>query len=243
MGSLILIFIIFFIIFNIIPKYPYIYVSKGAKLINEGKIEEGLKVFKKGADSKNVDFMTKIRYAFTELKFGSLVKAKEAISKILAERKLPSGMRYEAKAVFALILYKEGSLTDAKELMLEVYENFKNTNMYCTLGYLFNVLEQPETAVKLNLEAYQFNSDHNTILDNLGQAYYLNGEYDKAEEIYERLIDKSPNFPEPYYNYALVLIKKGNKEYADELLSEALAKPFNNLTTVTKEEINMKLKG
>lgn len=243
MGSLILLFIVFFIVFNIIPKYPYLYVSKGTKLITEGNLEDGLKLFEKGASSRNVDYMTKIRYVFTELKLGSIEKAKAKISYILSEKKLPSGMKYEAKAVFALILFKEGSLDEAKELMLEVYENYKNTNMYCTLGYLFNILEVPETAVKFNLEAYEYNKDHNTILDNLGQAYYLNGEYEKAEEIYEKLIEKSPAFPEPYYNYALVLIKKGDKEYAKELLEEALTKPFNNLTTVTKEEINMKLKG
>lgn len=237
MATWIFIFIVLFIVINIIPKYPYIYVSKGTNLINEGKVTEGLKLFEKGAKSKNVDYMTKIRYAFTELKLGDIKKAKEKISYILAEKKLPVGMRYEAKAVFALILYKEGSLTDAKELMLEVYENYKNTNMYCTLGYLFNVLEAPENAVKFNLEAYDFNNSHNTILDNLGQAYYLNGEFDKAFEIYEGLIEKSPNFPEPYYNYALVLIKKGDIAYAREMLSEALAKPFNNLTTVTEEEI------
>jgi len=243
MSTLFLIFIGFFLVFNIIPKYPYLYISKGTKLINEGKTEEGLRLFEKGALSKNVDYMTKIRYAFTELKLGSIEKAKVKISYILSEKKLPTGMKYEAKAVFALILFKEGSLNDAKELMLEVYENYKNTNMYCTLGYLFNILEEPEAAVKFNLEAYEYNKDHNTILDNLGQAYYLNGQYKEAEEIYEKLIEKSPAFPEPYYNYAMVLIKKGDTEYARELLEEALAKPFNNLTTVTKEEINMKLKG
>jgi tetratricopeptide (TPR) repeat protein len=241
MGTFILIFILFFVVFNIIPKYPYIKVSKATGLINEGKYEEGLELFSKVLKNKNVDFMTKIRYVFTELKFGSLTKAKEGISYILAEPKLARGIRYEAKAVFALILYKEGSLDDAKELMSEVYENYKNTNMYCTLGYLYNVLETPEEAVSFNLEAYEFNSSHHTVRDNLGQAYYLNGEYDKAEEIYKSLIEENPKFPEPYYNYALVLIKKGDREYANELLSEALAKPFNNLTTVTKEEIKIQI--
>ena len=240
-GTFLLLFILCFIVFNIIPKYPYLKVSKATGLINEGKIEEGLELFSKVLKNKNVDYMTKIRYVFTELKFGDLKKAKESISYILAEPKLPRGMRYEAKAVFALILYKEGSLDDAKELMSDVYENYKNTNMYCTLGYLYNVLETSEEAVRFNLEAYEFNSTHHTVMDNLGQAYYLNGEYDKAEEMYKELIEKNPAFPEPYYNYALVLIKKGDLEYANELMSEALAKPFNNLTTVTKEEIKIQI--
>ena len=236
MLKLILIFIGFFIVFNVIPKYPYLSVIKASKLIEQGRYKEGLLLFSKVVNKKVIDTMTKIRYAFSELKFGEVEKAKNQLELILKDDKTSSAMKYETKAVYALVLFKENKLKEAKELMLEVYENYKNTNMYCTLGYLFNILEKPDVAVKFNIEAYDFNSSHNTILDNLGQAYYLNGDYDKAEEIYEGLLDKSPAFPEAYYNYGLVLLKKGKKDLANEMFERALAKPFNNLTTVTKEE-------
>lgn len=236
----ILVFVLFFLLFNIIPKYKYLYVLKGTNLITEGNVEKGLLMFEKGIDSNKVDYMTKIRYAFLELKFGDIKKAKRTILRILSE-KIPNAVRYEAKAIFAIVLFKEGDSEEAKETMLSVYENYKNTNMYCTLGYLFNILETPENAVKFNEEAYEYNNDHAVILDNLGQAYYLLNENKKALNIYEEVMSKEPNFPEAYYNFALVLLKEGEKEEARKMLDKALTKPFHNLTTVTKEEVETKL--
>ena len=47
---------------------------KGTNLISEGKVKEGLLLFEKGIESNKVDYMTKIRYAFLELKFGDIKK-------------------------------------------------------------------------------------------------------------------------------------------------------------------------
>ena len=69
-------------------------------------------------------------------------------------------------------------------------------------------------------------------------SFSLGINVEKAYEIYEKLMEKNPAFPEAYYNYARVLDKKGDREKAEEMLSTALEKPFNKLTTVTKEEIN-----
>lgn len=232
----ILAFILFYILFNLVPKYKYLYVAKGTKLITEGKIREGLLLFEKGAYGSKTDYMTKLRYAFCELKFGDMKKAKKMIMRILGD-KIPLNIKCEAKSVYAIILYKEGDLEDAKETMLWVYDNYKNTNMYCTLGYLFNILESPENAVKFNEEAYEYNGDKDVILDNLGQSYYLLGENEKALKIYEEFIDKEPSFPEAYYNYALVLLKAGDKDRAREMLTAALTKKYHNLTTITKEDV------
>lgn len=234
----ILVFCFFYFLFNMVPKYHYLYIMRGTKLINQKKVDEGLLLFEKGAYGKKVDYMTKIRYAFLELKMGSLEKAKKMIMYILSTGKVPLNIRYEAKAIYALIQFKEGEINEAKETMLDVYENYKTTNMYCTLGYLFNILESPKKAVELNEEAYEYNSEKEVILDNLGEAYFLNDDVEKAYEIYEKLMEKNPAFPEAYYNYARVLDKKGDREKAEEMLSTALEKPFNKLTTVTKEEIN-----
>ena len=184
--------------------------------------------------------MTKLRYAFCELKFGDIKKAKKMVMYILGER-IPLNIRYEAKAVFAIILYKEGDFEEAKETMLTVYENYKNTNMYCTLGYLFNILETPQNAVKFNEEAYEYNKDKDVILDNLGQSYYLINDNKKALSVYEELIKKEPAFPEAYYNYALVLLSEGDKDNAEKMLKKALTMKFHNLTTITKNDVQNKL--
>lgn len=237
LALLLTLFLIFFVLFNVVPKFPYLLVWRATQLISKGKVKEGLEVFCKACRFKKVEPFTKIRYAFTELKLGDVQKAGQMLSQIIADPKVSSGMKYEAKAVFALVLYKEGSPEKAKEMMNEVYANYKTTNVYCTLGYLYNLLNDPKDAVAFSEEAMEYNDEHPVLLDNYGQALYLDGQYDKALEVYETLMPKKPKFPEAYYNYALVLQQKGDCENAVKALEQAIQCSFNNLSTISKEEV------
>lgn len=234
---LLTLFLIFFVLFNIVPKFPYLFIWRATKMISKGKVKEGLEAFRKACRFKKIAPFTKVRYAFTELKLGDVQKARQMLMQISVDSKIPSNVKYEAKAVFALVLYKEGNLEEAKEVMNEVYENYKTTNVYCTLGYLYNILNEPKDAVKFSEEAMGYNDEHPVLIDNYGQALYLDGQYDKALEIYEKLMTKKPNFPEAYYNYALVLRQKGDFVNAFEALCKAVKCSFNNLSTVSKEEV------
>ncbi len=234
---LITLFLICFVIFNVLPKYPYLRIWHATKMITRGQVQEGLEVFRKASGHKRIDPFTKVRYAFTELKMGDIQKAKHMLMYVTADPKIPANVKYEAKAVYALVLFKEGNLEESKEVLNEVYENYKTTNVYCTLGYLYNILNEPQEAVRFSEEAMEYNNEHPVLIDNYGQALYLDGQYEKAAGIYEQLMEKNPTFPDAYYNYALVLLKLAKKKEAFRVLCKAVNRPFNNLTTVTKEEV------
>ncbi len=206
-------------------------------MIANGQVTEGLKAFRKACNHKRIAPFTKVRYAFTELKMGDLSEARKMLMQLGVDKSVPENVKYEAKAVFALVLYKEGNLSEAKEVMNEVYRNYKTTNVYCTLGYLYNILNDPKEAVRFSEEAMDYNNEHPVLLDNYGQALYLDGQYDKALELYEKLMENNPAFPEAYHNYALVLCKKEDREAAIDMLYQAKACSFNNLSTVSKKEI------
>jgi len=213
------------------------HIKKGTELILKKQYKEGLIWFEKGAMSKKIKPFTKIRYAFLELKYGDMAKAKKVISLIINDSFVDKKVKYEAKAVWALIAFMEGDIEEATEVCDMLYKNYKNTDVYCTMGYIYNLSKSPEEAVSFNLEAYEYNPDKAVIADNLGQAYYLSGKLDEASEIYEKVMEKNPNFPEAYYNYALVLIKKGNNAEAIKMLEKALEQEFHNLTTISSEKI------
>lgn len=239
-----LVFAFFYVLFNVLPKLgPYLNMKKGTKLVLEKNYAEGIKYFKKGAMNKRIKPYTKLRYAFLELKYGDMKEAKKVISLIINDALVDKKIKYEAKGVWALIAFLEGDLEQAEEVCSDLYKNYKNTDVYCTLGYIYNVLKTPAEAIEFNKEAREYNPDKAVILDNLAQAYYLNGDYDQAESLYESIMEKNPEFPEAYYNYALVLIKKGENEKAEEMLKKALTKEFHNLTTITKEQVLEKLEG
>ena len=239
----VIVFLFFYVVFNYLPKLvPSMHIKKGTELILGGNHKEGLELFYKGAMSKHIKPYTKIRYAFLELKYGDIKKAKKVISLLINDAFVDKKMKYEAKAIWALICFMEGDVEQAKEVCENLCKVYKTTDVYCTMGYIYNLTASPEEAVAFNLDAYEYNSDKDVIADNLAQAYYLNGEYDKAEELYGKIMANPPKFPEAYYNYALVLKELGNKDKAEEMLREALKKEFHNLTTVKKETVEETLK-
>jgi Flp pilus assembly protein TadD len=102
---------------------------------------------------------------------------------------------------------------------------------------------QKEKALEFNLEAYDFASDDAVICDNLAYSYYLNEDYDKAEEIYTMLLNKKnpPSFPEVYFNFGLVALKKEDKEKAKELFEKALLQKFSYLSDLDKATVEKAL--
>ena len=97
---------------------------------------------------------------------------------------------------------------------------------------MYNLAGEYEKALEFNLEAYDYNSDDNIIVDNLAESYALTGDLKKAAEVYEELLsrDPEPRFPEAYYGYGEVLIKLGEREKGLELIEKSLTKPFSFLS-------------
>ena len=108
---------------------------------------------------------------------------------------------------------------------------------------MYNLSGDYEKALKFNLEAYEYNSDDNIIVDNLADTYSLMGNYEEAEKIYKDLInrDPEPRFPEAYYGYGKVLIELGRKSEGIEMIEKSLTKPFSFLSLKPKEDIEKML--
>ena len=126
----------------------------------------------------------------------------------------------------------------------DIIKDYKNTVVYGNLGYFYILDERYEKALEFNLEAYDYASDDFVICDNLAFSYYLNDNIQKAEEIYNLMHSAkiAPAFPEAYYNYGLVMLKKGEKEKAKALFEEALLKKFSYLSDLNKETVEDALK-
>ena len=78
----------------------------------------------------------------------------------------------------------------------ELIKTYETTNVYSTLGLLYNEKGDYEKALEFNLLAKDYNSSNPAILDNLGTSYFNLGEYDKAFETYQEAMKYKPTFPE-----------------------------------------------
>ncbi|SHH79311.1 tetratricopeptide repeat protein [Clostridium grantii] len=215
---------------------------KGNRAYGRGDVDACLNYYKKACKYKKKGAKeTKLLYGNLLLKQGRVEEAHEVFNELLGS-KLNEKEELLLKGNISLIEYKKGNLTKAIEILEELdNKNIKATYIYQNLGCFYLLNKDYEKALKFNLEAFSYDSTDKVILDNLGQTYLLQKNYDKATEIYEDLLEQIPNFPEPYYNFALVKLAFNEKKEAIDLLNKALNTKITFLCTLTKKQIEEKI--
>ncbi len=204
---------------------------------NTGVLNWLERAYKTGAAKSNVV----TTYGYMLLKSGKLEEAMKIFEEHMRSPKISNNELYDVQANYALGLWKQGKLDEAITLLEKVISKYKNTNIYGSLGYLYNLKGDLEKALSFNLEALDYNSSGAVIVDNLGQTYFLLGDQDKAIETFKKLMELNPKFPEAYYDYALVLDKQGDTEKSIEMLKKAQEFKTNYLSVIAKEDIDSKL--
>jgi len=218
-----------------------IYAIKANSAYQKGNIQETLNWLEKAYKTGSAKLSLITTYGYVLLKYGKLEEAIKIFDEQLSSSKLTKIERYKIKSNSALVLWKKGQLDEAISLYEEMLPHYKNTNVYGSLGYMYNLKEDLEKALKFNLEAYDYNNTGGVILDNLGQTYFLMGDLENAADIFKQLMDLNPKFPEAFYDYALVYEKMGDKEKCIEKLRNALLYKPNYLSAITTEDIENKL--
>lgn len=222
-------------VYTSIPAY---YTTKGNRAFAAGDEEQTLKWYKKAVDTGRANVTIKTSYAYILLRTGRPEEAETVLNGVLMNRHLEKEKKYYAKQNKCMVLYKLGRMDEAVEEAEELFEVYKNSAMYGMLGY-FKLLQQEDLqeTLKFCLEAYDYNSDDRDIQDNLSVVYYRLGEYEKASEISDKLVESQPKFVEAYYHGAMIAHKCGNDGKAAELLARLDECRRSYLTTVTQEEI------
>ncbi len=220
-----------------------IYVIKANSAYQKGNTQESINWLEKAYKTRSAKPSIVITFGYLLLKEGHLEESLKIFKEqINSTSKISDNDLYSLKSNYALALWKNGELDRAIAMYEDIFPNYKNTNVYGSLGYFYILKGNLDKALKFNQEAVEYNNTGAVILDNLGQTYYLLGEYQKADEIFKKLMALSPKFPEAYYDYALVLEKLGDKERCLENLKNALNYKPNFLSGVTVEQIEDKLK-
>lgn len=204
------------------------------------EFEEALKIFAVANKVGSLNAKNKQLYGYTLLRCGQVDEAQLHLRSTLPLTRRESAARYQLKNLIALTYWKQGNLDEAIEELEEVTnKGYKNTQIYQNLGILYNLSDKHEKAMRFNQEAYEYNKEDKIICDNLADIYAICGEYEKAAEIYEDLVNRDPEpmFPEAYYGYGKVLIKLGQKERGIEMIEKSLTKPFSFMSICPKEEI------
>ncbi|WP_159881008.1 tetratricopeptide repeat protein [Paenibacillus puerhi] len=213
-----------------------LYAQRGNMAYMKGDQEKALELLEKANRMKRVAPQHRIGYGYLLLKAGRPEEAEQVFQDVQRSA-VPREVMMQARINLSTAYWLQGRRSDALELMEEVMDEYKNTLAYGNLGY-FKVLNGDlEQALVLNEEAYAFNDNDMTILDNLAQNYYLLDRLEEAAEMYDKVMDKSPKHAESYYFYALTLKKLGRLEEAREQSEKALGRELAMVTPLTREDL------
>lgn len=234
------IIVIVLIIFLYFKFRSSIYLMKGANAFSEEKVDKALSLFEKAWKVSSKKTKYGMHYAYFLLKAGKLTES-EQIFKEVFKGNLTKDEEMLLKSNYALVLWKKDELDKAIIMLEEVCENYKNSIVLGSLGYLLIQSKDIEKALEFNKMAYEYNDKDKIILDNYGNILFLTGQLVESLRIYEELEKLQPTFPDAYYNYGSLQLLLGNKIEAQRLFEKAMSFKISFLSTISKQQIIDKL--
>lgn len=206
----------------------------------KGEYIKALKPAYKAYKMKKSSIDTANIFIYILLKSGRYEKALE-ICQANEDRDMNEDQHIAFYSNKALTLWKLDNVDEAVSIFEDITKEYESTSIYVSFGTVLTFSSDLNKALELNKKAYQYNASSKGIKDNLAYTYFLLGDTDRAKRMYDELLDEPVNFPEAYYNAALVTHAKGQDEEAVRLFKQALTKQFTGLTAVTRAEIQSKI--
>lgn len=239
-GSLYeIIAIILAIFISIVINLPMLYMMMGNSAYKKKKYKDAAAKYKKAVDTNRLAPDMAIYCGYAVLKEGDTAEAERIFDKT-AQKKLSERQKVSLDMNRALLEWKKGNVDKGIELLAGAWEKMPSAVAAGSLGALMLEKAKKTGDYTMALEFCQsacreYEYDR-TAMANLGEAYYHTGNYEKAEEIFDELIDMRPETPSPYYYYALTLLALERDEEACDMIHKALRYRFTALTPITREE-------
>lgn len=183
-----------------------------------------------------------LSYGIIKLNEGDYQTADELFKQVLKKKKLNWTIDKIARVDRALTQWKLGNLDRAIEILEAVCQEYERADSFATLAYFYILKGDYERAASYNEKALEEEKDHPPALDNYGQMYYRQGDYEKAKEYFQKALDKKPTLPDSLYYMGCIAAEQGRRDEALEYLDKALHSPIRPLNTVTRQQIEDKIK-
>lgn len=217
---------------------PFSNKYRSRKALANGDFVNAKRYYQKALKSSKYNFKTQMEYVYIILRTGDFEEALNVMNKLLSYKMDPKN-RNLATIQRCMCYYKTGNLEDAYKDAQEMYEDgYRSIILYGLLGY-FKILKAPisDETFKFCLEAYEYADDDRDICDNLLVCYYNRGEYQKAKEISDAVLDKTPMFVEAWYHGAQIDVALGDYKSAREKLDTIPLCNRSPMTTISEEEV------
>ncbi|MDC7224829.1 MAG: tetratricopeptide repeat protein [Spirochaetales bacterium] len=240
-GRIVLIAIAVLVVYGTVKNFGVILMFFAMRSYGKGDKPRAIKGLERALDFP-MPPSPKLTCAYVLLKEGRLEKAEEVFSALRSV----SSKRFNPKEVsvhFSLIYWKRGELDRAVECLEDLLaDGYRTSVLYANLGYFLIEKGDWDRAWEVNTAGLEYDSTSMVLRDNLALIHIKREEWDEAAAIYDTLLPELPGFPDPYYNRALVHIHCQEWDRAKDLLIRAEGKNFTFLSTLSREQVEGKLK-
>lgn len=235
MKWILLIFAIGLLIWWILPT---IYMIQGNKAYGNGGTKDALRWYEKAQKTGHVSVSCRITYALLLLRDGRPEEAERLLNQIIRDKSIKENKKGNARIYRCMAYTKENRIEDAYEDAMELLEKGKSTTLYAMAGYVMLLSGKPDAEIlDFCEEAYDYNPDERDITDNLAAACIKTGDYERAKELGEELMEHYPKFVEGFYHTACAYYALGDYEKAKTCMEGLENCQRHYLTTVSEQEI------
>ncbi len=125
---------------------------------------------------------------------------------------------------YARILYRDGHLEEASEMLNQVTEENRTTteSFFNTRGLLAMADEEFEKSIEYFLQAVEINPENYYVLNNLGLALIRTGDFQEAKEHLEKAVEQDPQEAFIFNNMGIVYENLNQLEEARDSYERAV---------------------
>ena len=221
----------------------YIFFYRGAVAINKGPAEKIWPNFEKALKA-GVDTERQLMIGSAFVQRGDAARGLEILEKIIANPKAGDSAK-TATVTSSMGYWRLGDMDKAIKVLEELQATgYRDDNLSVNLESYLLEKKDLEGAKKAIDTGRPEKTETNGLMDNRGWYYIQNGEWDKAKEVYDELIDdRNAKFPEAYLHGAQVSIHENDIEQAIDRLGWGVGKKFYGTCMFTKEYLEKLLLG
>lgn len=221
----------------VIWQWPNLLTLFGQRAYANGNNTKALKYLKAGHEHSRAKADNSSAYAYILLRCGRVEEAKVAANYALMNKRIGENEKNKIRQILSLICYKNGEYAEATRIMEQIFETYKSSAVYGTLGY-YKILAGSADARAFNAEAYAYNSEDKIIIDNMVLLYLQDGQYERARELSAKSIEAGNKGIEIFYHAAQAEEALGSFEKALEYYRMARSCTRSFMTTVPEVEID-----
>ena len=221
----------------------YIFFYRGAVSMNKGPQDKIWPNFEKALKA-GVDIERQLMIGSAFVQRGDAARGLEILEKVIANPKAGDSAK-TATITCSMGYWRLGDMDKAISVLEDLSDaGYRDDNLSVNLESYLLEKKDLEGAKKAIDTGRPEKTETNGLMDNRGWYYIQNGEWDKAKEVYDELIDdRNAKFPEAFLHGAQVSIHENNVEQAIDRLGWGVGKKFYGTCMFTKEYLEKLLLG